>query len=286
MGSGNLKCTVQPESNCTDCCSARQRYLILRRVWTALIVLPFLLPAIALGVDFTFEIPPVPSAVDIGAQHIPLTVSGEVSASPVPPGAGDQTFPLNLRADLGELQSHMTPLLQEELNRTERCGERVSILNVTLAPAAGAADLALQLHFEKWICILAEGDTAKKLVGSDATVHVVLDAVLDKSAAGEQTVRLDARIGAIEADGPPGEMLRSGAVGTAVRDKIREAVLKVLQRSTNLEGVMTPQTRRFVTIQKIAFADGGFGRLALDMAGQLQVPAESVSAVLEEFGNR
>jgi hypothetical protein len=48
---------------------------------------------------------------------------------------------------------------------------------------------------------------------------------------------------------------------------------------------MTPQTRRFVAIQKIAFVDAGFGRLALDMAGRLQVPGESVSAVLEQFGN-
>ena len=201
-----------------------------------------------------------------------------------------QTFPLNLRADLGELQTHLTPLVQQELNRSEKCGERVSIQSATIVPApaaaAGAADLALNVHFERWICIAAEGNTPKKLLGSDATVHVIVSPVLEKSAGGEQVVKVDARIGGIEADGPLGEMLRSGPVGNTVRDKMSEALLKVLQRSTDLDGVMKPETRRFVTIQKIAFVDAGFGRLALDMAGRLQVPGESVSTVLEQFGNR
>ena len=50
--------------------------------------------------------------------------------------------------------------------------------------------------------------------------------------------------------------------------------------------MLAPQTRRFVAIQNIAFVDAGFGRLALDMAGRLQVPGESVATVLEQFGNR
>lgn len=245
-----------------------------------------LLPAMASCADFTFEIPPAPAAVDIGAQHVAIAISGEVSASPGPPGAGDQAFPLNLRADLGGLQSHLTQLVRQELNRSERCGERVTIQSATLAPAAPAADLAVHLHFERWICVAAEGNTPRQMLASDAAVHVTVNPVLEKSAGGEQVVRLDARIGALEADGPLGEMLRSGAAGNAIRDKMREALLKVLERSTDLEGVLTPQTRRFASIQKIAFVDAGFGRLALDMAGRLQVPGESVSAVLEQFGNQ
>lgn len=276
------ECALQSGCGCTDFNSVRHSYLILHLAWIVL-----LLPAVALCVDFTFEIPPAPIAVDIGTQHVPIAVSGEVSASPAPPGAGDQTFPLNLRADLGGLQSHLTPLVQQELNRSEKCAERLSIQNAILAPAAaGAADLAVHLHFEKWICIASEGNTPKQLLTSDATVHLIVSPVLEKSAGGEQSVRLDARIGVIEADGPVGEMLRSGVLGNTVRDKMRETLLKVLQRSTDLEGVLAPQTRRFVAIQKIAFVDAGFGRLALDMAGRLQVPGESVSAVLEQFGNR
>ena len=278
------ECAVQSGCGCTHSDSARQSYLILRRVTVVL----SLLPVMAFCADFTFEIPPAPAAVDIGAQHVAIAISGEVSASPGPPGAGDQTFPLNLRADLGGLQSQLTPLVQQELNRSEKCGERVSIQSATFAPApaTGAADLAVHLHFEKWVCVAAEPNAPKQLLASDAAVHVIVKPVLEKSAGGIQVVKLDAQIGGIEADGPLGEMLRSGAVGSTIRDKMSAALLKALKRSTDLDGVMTPQTRRFASIQKIAFVDAGFGRLALDMAGRLQVPGESVSAVLEQFGNQ
>jgi hypothetical protein len=99
-------------------------------------------------------------------------------------------------------------------------------------------------------------------------------------------VRLDADIDTIEADGPLGDLLRSGSVGPALRDKIREALQKAVRRSTDFEGVMPSEAKRFVAIQTIAFADAGFGRLALDLAGQLKVPGQQVSSVLDQFSNR
>lgn len=270
----------------------RHNCLILRSALVALA----LIPVIGSSAEFTFEIPPVPVSVEIGGQHVVLTISGEVSGVPMRPGVSDQPFLLDLRADLGDFQAHLTPLLQTELNKADRCGERVSVGNTTLAPAAPAADLTVQLHFEKWICIKALGrDSAKKLLAGDATVHVILTpsmGSIENSAAAKtpsptrQTVRLDAEIGAIDADGPLGDLLRSGSVGSAVRDKIREAMLKAFQKSTELEGVMPAEAQRYVTIQKAAFADRGSGRLELDLTGRLQIPGEQVSSVLEQFGNR
>ena len=261
--------------------------MISCRVWIALA----LAPAAAFGVDFTFEIPPVRASVEIAGQTIAIRVSGEISGSPKKPGDGDQTFNLNLRGDFGDFQTHLTPLLQAELNKSDRCGERVSITDATLTPAPPAGNLSVQLHFEKWICIRALGrDDAKKLLAGEATIHVILTPQLGEgSAPGQttiQTVRLDADISTIEADGPLGELLRSGAVGTVLRDKIREAMLKTIQKSVELEGVVPSQTKRFLKVQTVGFADGGFGRLALDLAGRLQVPGDQVLAVLAQFSNR
>jgi hypothetical protein len=50
--------------------------------------------------------------------------------------------------------------------------------------------------------------------------------------------------------------------------------------------VIPAQAQPFVTIQSIAFADGGSGRLALNLAGRLMVPAQQISSVLEQFLNR
>jgi hypothetical protein len=185
--------------------------------------------------------------------------------------------------------------LQAELNKSDRCGERVSISNATLAPAAPAGNLTVQLHFEKWICVKALGrDDAKRLLGGDATVQVILTPRLEngtaaQSAAGQtanQSVHLDADIGTIDANGPLGELLRSGAVGTALRDKIREAMLKAIQKSVELDGVIPPETKQYLTVQTIGFADAGFGRLALDLAGRLQVPGAQIASLLTQFSNR
>ena len=247
---------------------------------------------VAFSVEFVFEIPPIPVSVDLAGQHVTLTVSGQVSGSPAPPGPAEQTFRLKLLADLGDFQSHLTPILQAELNKSDRCGERLSIRNATLTPAAPTGLLAVQLHFEKWICIKALGqDSAKKLVGGDATVRVTLtprmeNAVSDKTGRAVQTVGLDAEIGTIDADGSLGEVMRSGTVGPALRDKIRESLLKAIEKSTALDGVLPAEAQRFVTIQTIAFGDRGSGRLELDFAGRMQLPGEQIAAVLEQLGNR
>ncbi len=259
--------------------------LILRRTLIALAVTA----GIAFAVEFTFEIPPVPVSIDIAGQRIALTVSGAVSGSPAPPGPGDQTFKVKLLADLGDFQSHLTPILQTELNKSDRCGERLSIRSATLTPASPAGILAVQAHFEKWICIKALGqDSAKKLIGGDATLQVKLTPRVEDATQGKtgQTVRLDAEIGTINADGPLGELLRSGTVGPALRDKIRESLLAAIQKSTQLDGVIPAEAQRFVTIQTIAFGDRGSGRLELDFAGRMQLPGDQIAAVLDQLGNR
>ncbi len=230
------------------------------------------LPAIALSADLAIEILPVPVSVNIAGQPVALIVSGNVT--------GSQPIHLNLRSDLADFQNHLTPLMQAELNQSNHCGERNSIEQATLIPAAPAGQLTVQLHFEKWACVKLFGkENAKRLVGGNGTVQVLLTPRVEDG----NTVRLDAEIGNIDADGSLGELLRSGSLGQALRDKIRAAVLKAVQKSTDLEAVVPEQARPFVIIKSVAFADGGRGRLMLNLAGQLQIPAAQASAVLDEF---
>jgi hypothetical protein len=240
------------------------------------------LPAAALSAEFTFEIPPVPVSLNIAGQAVAVTISGNISESPARPGESEQSFNLNLRADLADLQNHLTALLRAELNQANRCGERISVESATLVPAAPTGRLTIELHFEKWACFKAFGkENAKKLVGGNGTVRVILSPRVEQG----NTVRLDAEMGSIEADGSLGEVLRSGSVGAAMRDKIREALLKAIQ-SADLGAVVPVGARPFVTIESAVFPDEGGGRLALNLAGWLLVPRLQVSSVLEQFRNR
>src|SRR5580658_8271988 len=129
-----------------------------------------------------FDIPPVPVSLNVAGQPVAIVVSGNVS------GAAEQPLALNLHADLSELQSHMTPLLQTELNQSNRCGERISVERATLVPAAPAARMTVQLHFEKWACFKAFGkENTTRLVGGNGTVQVLLTPRVGE----DQTVRLD-----------------------------------------------------------------------------------------------
>jgi hypothetical protein len=252
---------------------------MLHGVWIVLAALP----TAALSADFTFEIPPVPVSLNLAGQAVALTISGKISESSAKSGESERSFDLNLRADLADLQGHLTPLLQAELNQSNRCGERIAIENATLVSAAPAGRLAVQLHFEKWACFKAFGkENAKRLLGGNGIVEVILTPRVEEGS----TVRLDAEIGKIDADGSLGEALRSGSVGAALRDKIHESLLKAIQKSADLEAVVPAQARPFVTIQSAAFADGGSGRLALNLTGRLLVPGRQASSVLEQFRNR
>ena len=245
------------------------------------------LPLVAFCAEFTFEIPPIPFSVDVAGQPVALSISGQLSAAPQPPGTGDQLFKLNLRTDLGDLQNRLTSVLQTDLNKSDRCGERIEIRDATLAPAAPAAHLSVQLHFERWACVKLLGkDNAKRLLGGNATVQAILTPKVVDDGSGGESVRLDADLGTIDADGSLGEVLRSGSVGPALREKIREALLKAVQKSTDMNGVVPIGMKHLVTIQSVGFADAGRGKLELDLTAGMRVPGAQIAGLLEQFGNR
>ena len=209
-----------------------------------------------------FDIPPVPVSINIAGQPVYVPLSGSVSDSML----------LRLRADLSDFQAHITPLLQAELNKSDRCGERISIEEARLARQAPGANLTVRLHFEKWACFKAFGkENAKRLVGGDAVVEM------------KMTPRT-ADVGRIEADGSLGELLRSGAIGDALRDKIRESLMKSIHKVSDLDTLVPAQVRPYIEIRSIDFA--GETTLELRLAAQLKLPAEQAAGLLEQLRNR
>lgn len=235
----------------------------------------FLVVSAACAYSADFDIPAVPVSLNVSGQPLTITVSGNVVQD------SGQAFRLRLEAELADLQSHITPLLAAEVNQSNKCGERISIETASLVPAPPEAKLTVQLHFEKWACIKALGKgSATKLVAGNGIVHMLLTPRTDES-----TVKLDAEIGDIEADGTLGQLLHSD-LGNALRDKIRESLRKAIQRSSGLEVVVPEQARPYVTIQSVQFAERGTGILMLNLAGHVSVPLDQASAILDQFRNR
>jgi hypothetical protein len=125
-----------------------------------------LLSVTAFSQESTFSLPAVKTSMNAGDQPITIVASGSVSGN-------GQAVRLNLSADLSDLQDHITDLLKAELNRSDRCGERISVQRATLRPAAPAAALTASVDYEKWACVKALGkQIAKRLVRGNAAVPV------------------------------------------------------------------------------------------------------------------
>ena len=228
--------------------------------WFALALLPAAL-----------DIPTIPVSLNISGQPVSMAISGSIS----------ENMKLDLRADLGDFQAHLTPILKAELNRDDKCGERMSIEDAALSPAAPAANLTVRLHVEKWACFKAFGkENAKRLVGGNAVIEMRVIPQVESGAG----IRLNADVGKIDADGSLGELLRSGSLGDALRDKIRESLLKAIRKATDFDTVVPPQVQPYAVVESLAF--GGDAKLELRLAAQLKLPVEQTATVLDQLRSR
>ena len=220
-----------------------------------------------------FHIPPVTSRLDFQGQPLQVTVSGTIW--PV----GDALH-ANLSADLTELQRNLTALLAAQLNQSNRCGERLTIERATLAPVAPSGMLTAAVHFEKWGCAKAFGkEMVKKLVAGDGTVGVKLT----PEVADGGTLRLAVDVTSVDATGPVGDLLRSGSLGDAVREKIRASLVAALQKSTDLKTTLPEAVQEIAVIRRAEFRDGGEGRLMLSVESEIHMSEEHAAAVLEHL---
>jgi hypothetical protein len=223
----------------------------------------------------TLTIPPVKSTLDLQGQPVDITIWGSVAAAP----AG--VFRLSATVDLGGFQEHLTPVLAAQLNRSDRCGERLSVERAGLAPSAPSGVLTAYVHYERFACAKAFGkEVVKRLVGGNG----VVEASLTPSVA-ENHIALSVQVTKIDADGSLGEVLRSGSFGDAMREKIAASVESVIGKSANLKSLLPAGMESVAAIQTVQFADGGSGHLWLNVGGELRLSEEQFRGLAKQLGH-
>src|ERR1039458_8396386 len=135
----------------------------------------------------TLQLPPLKTSITVEGQPVAITVWGAVSPAH-----------LSATVDLGDFQEHLTPILAAQLNRSDKCGERLSVEKALLLPTGL---LTANVHYERFGCAKALGkEISKRLVGGNAVVEVNLTpAVVDNH------IALSAEVRKIDADGSLGE---------------------------------------------------------------------------------
>ena len=219
--------------------------------------------------ELTIRIPPVTSTLNIEEQPVAMTVWGSISG-----------VHLEVDADLSDLQRQITPILRAQLNQDNRCGDRLSVEQAALSPAAPASVLRANLHYEKWGCAKAFGrELVKKLIGGNSTIQIRLTPVVENS----DSVRMRAEVTSIEADGQLGEVLRSGSFGEALQEKIRKSVVSAVEKSTRLPESLPKAVRDIATLRSVQFVDRGEGRLGLSIAGEAQISAQQAQMLADQL---
>src|SRR5271170_6108533 len=142
---------------------------------------------VATAQNAVFKIPPVKIPLEVKDQPISITASAILTLSSKDRNL--RILNLQLTADLSDLQHNLTNLLSSQLDKDDRCGERVAIQNATLRPVEPASVAVVQLHVERWACVKVLGkQAAKKVIGGDAQVQIKLTPTIDKDSTELQLV--------------------------------------------------------------------------------------------------
>lgn len=252
---------------------------------SALIVLVMIvgaLPIRAGAQTTTFKIPPVKIPLDIKDQEVSITVSGLVSR--VSKRSDLNLLKVELTADLSNLQQNLTGLLSSELDKDDRCGDRIAIQRATLTAIDPAGLAIVQLHYERWVCAKLFGkQQSQKVIGGNAMIQMKLTPSIDASGTELQLV---AEVGPIEADGSLGELLRKGALGDSLHEKIRTAIMSAIQKGTSLKGALPPAIQGYTTLQNAKFTDAGSGRLLVILGGDVRITDEQIAALTKQVKER
>jgi len=211
---------------------------------------------VCLAQSDTVKLPPLKTSIALEGQSVGITVWGSVSPAH-----------LSATVDLGEFQEHLTPILAAQLNRSDKCGERLTVEKAVLAPSGL---LVANVHYEHFACAKAFGkEINKRLVGGDAVVEVNLTpSVVDNH------IAMDAEVRKIDADGSLGEALHSGSFGDSIRQKIAANIESSVRKSADMKSVLPAGMDGVLTLRTVKFADGGSGRLWLTVEGELHLSAE------------
>jgi hypothetical protein len=233
---------------------------------------------LASGQDLAFILPQVKTSVSIASRTIPVTVSGALSQ--IAAQGSQRTFKLELTADLSDLQQKITELLQAQLDKFETCGQRVAIRQAMLTPATPASLLIVQLHFERWICTRSLGQqVSNELAEGDGTVEIKLTPAVEK----QNTLKLVAAFGRIDATGMLQESLRSGTLGEDLRDQATQSVLAAALAASDFKTALPPALQNSAVIESAKFRDAGVGGLSIVLDGQIEISNQQADELASQM---
>jgi hypothetical protein len=212
-------------------------------------------------------------ASTIGNQTITVRTSGTIFRAPAE--RLSNRVHVQILANLGDLQQSLTQVLQSLLTHPDPCGERVSVQQSMLSIASPTAEVWVQLHLERWACMGAAGATAPvELMEGNGAITFKITPAMQKD--GLLTILTQTE--KVEANGMLAEILRSGALGDEVRERVKGCILRALQNGLDLEAVLLPVQSDSGAIETAKFVrDSQAGTLDIALDGHLRLSDQQIA---------
>jgi hypothetical protein len=244
----------------------------LMRVFLLTLLVPLLANAQGSN-DATLKIPPQTISFDVNGQPLAIRAWGDLAYNT------SGLIGLGLTADLNDLQTNITPLLRAQLNRSDRCGERLSVESASLVPGSPNANLTANVHYERWGCAKVLGkEVVKRLVGGNGMVVTQLT-----PSVGENGIAVNAEVKKIDADGSLGEVLHAGSLGASIQEKIAHSIESAIRKAGNFNSLLPPAVAGVVRIRGVRFAEGEGGRLWLDVRAEATITPEEFRGLASQL---
>jgi hypothetical protein len=234
-----------------------------------------------IGPDTAFNLPTVKNSVNLGGHSIVVTTAAVISKAVL--DGGENTFAVRLTSDMSDLQQSITDVLRAQLDKAEPCGERIAVQTADFTPQTATGLVAVQLHYERWTCATVFGrQNTNEIVEGNGTIEVKLTPTVGE----DGTLLLRAEIAGVDAEGLVGELLRTGVVGEALRDKISESVLSALHQGGDFQAALPAETRSYATLRKAQFQGTGSGKVLARFDGDIRVSNENLSILTNALQER
>ncbi len=233
---------------------------------------------LASGEDLSFDIPQVRNKVRLGNRTLTLDSTSVLSQTAV---LGDQrSFSVAMILDLSDLQQSITEIMNDQISETKSCVARLVVRHASLVAAAPASSLTLQLHFERWSCSPLTGmGVATELGEGEGSVEIKLTPSVEKS----NVLKLTTEFKRIDASGMMGEELRSGNLGSDLREKVAQLILSAVQTGSDFKTNLPPAAQNGVSLQSARFEDTGAGGLKILVEGQIQLSNAQVDQLASQL---
>jgi len=230
------------------------------------------------GGELTLNLSPVESVINIEKRPIAITLAGTISKA----AAEDHNrFNLELAADVSDLQQKIGGILEFKFDRSDPCGEQVAIQGAALTAQAPASLVATQLHLARWTCFGSLGQASpNELAEGNGTLELKFTPLVEQN----RTLQLVSEVNRVNADGFVGEQLRSGSLGTALREEITRLLLSAMQTGDYFKAILPAVAQENAVIEKAEFREAGGVRVVL--SGTIQISDEQVKLMVNQLKDR